>query len=272
LIPKSNWASGFGRFIGEDAALWESVLLVGLAEQYSPQGQPLKSLAELPELIRDARRTLVNQGVEPNLVILPLEDRFAGALFRKPLWEIDARGEFGQISYGQWEGLHIVRYPYIDPKSIVVADSRCLFGLTGPSASPIEVSVRELSRGEIEELQKKRESRIDDQPGRRVEAQVLVRVFTAPILGIIVDDKDRAEGSISLSIQDSNAGYAMFPGDSLYHRPSCPLVEGHDEVQYALIRHLPEETTDRAPCPTCHPERWNHEGRRGGGTTSGPAA
>lgn len=261
LIPKNSWADGFGGWVGEEAAKWESVRLVGLVEEFAETGQPIRKLAEMPEVIRDAKRELVNRGYEPNLLIIPNEGRFAGAVFRKPLWQVEEQREFGNVGYGVWEGLHVLRFPYIDPVSIIIADARQLFGTVQEGPIGIEVSIRELTTDELEKLVEQS----SDQASSEIQrAKVLVTARVRPLLGIAKrEEKSRPDAAIALDVKNSDGAYAMRSDDSKYHRPSCREIESKDDVEYSLVRHLPEETKDRDPCDVCYPERWNAEGRRG---------
>lgn len=261
LIPKNIWANGFGGRVGQDAAKWESVRLVGLVEEFAETGQPIRNLAEMPALIRDAKRELVNRGYEPNLLIIPNEGRFAVAVFRKPLWQVEEHREFGNLGYGVWEGLHVLRFPYIDPESIIIADASQLFGTVAEGPIGVEVSIRELTPEELEKLV---EQSSDQASSESPRAMVLVTARVRPLLGIAKrEKKPRPDAAIALDIKNSDGAYAMQPDDSKYHRPSCRELDSKDDVEYSLVRHLPEETKDRDPCDVCHPERWNAEGRRG---------
>ncbi|MCZ6543509.1 MAG: hypothetical protein O6768_07570 [Planctomycetota bacterium] len=215
----------------------------------------------MPEVIRDAKRELVNRGYEPNLLIIPNEGRFAGAVFRKPLLQVEEQREFGNVGYGVWEGLHVLRFPYIDPVSIIIADARQLFGIVQEGPIGVEVSIRELTTDELEKLLEQS----SDQASSEIQRpKVLVTARVRPLLGIAKrEEKSMPDAAIALDVKNSDGAYAMRSDDSKYHRPSCREIESKDDVEYSLVRHLPEETKDRDPCDVCHPERWNAEGRRG---------
>jgi len=97
--------------------------LIHMMETIAQRGDSLDALSRLPEVVRSARRRLSNAGFNPNVLILPREDRFASALFRKPLWQVEGGSEFGEASIGVWEQLPVLRFPHTNPQSILLIDT-----------------------------------------------------------------------------------------------------------------------------------------------------
>lgn len=259
LLDDNNWASGFGDHLGEAVGTRECVNLFGKMEEVATAGESVQYLAKLPEVIRRAVRAMTDDGHTPDLLVLPREERFAGALFRKPLWQIEGRRQCGSASIGDWEGLHVLRFPYVDPKAILLIDTAgALAGRT--AADPTRASIEIDEDPENEDAKAKRKAAqnalrdASTELPKSSDIVVLARMKVEPALGI-----SDAAAVLKLSIENSDGGFAITEESDLYHRPSCPDIEFED-VEYVLRA---PEGSGRKPCPTCQPERWNSEGRRG---------
>ncbi len=259
LLDDNNWASGFGDHLGEVVGRQECANLFGKLEEVAAAGESVQFLAKLPELVRRAIRAMVDAGFSPDWLMLPQEDRFAGALFRKPLWQIEGRNQYGSASIGDWEGLHVLRCPYTNPQAILLIDTaRALAGTTSPYPTRTGVTIDD--KPENDDAKAKRDaanSALADDAAELPKSSdivVLARMTVEPTLGIA-----DAAAVLKLSIENSDGGFAITEDSDLYHRPSCPDIAFHD-VEYVL---RPPKTSDRKPCPTCKPEKWNREGRRG---------
>lgn len=260
LLEDNNWASGFGEHLGEAVAAREAMAVIHLVETLAERGSELTAIATLAECVREARRTMVDAGFIPNVIILPREDRFAGALFQKPLWQVEGWHEFGEASIGVWEQLHVLRFPYTNPESILLLDTRrlvaeCEYGDENPVA---RVWIEEHPQNDEVEA-KKAAARASlnsaDAPIPESNAiQVLAWMEVVPGLGLV-----DTTAAIAIDIRSSDGGYAIVEGSNLYHRPSCSDIEGEDAAY--LLRREPGD--GRTPCPTCRPDRWNMEGRSG---------
>lgn len=226
LIAESSWASGFGEWIGEYAGLWDSMHLVALAEQTVDRGPAVTALATLPEAVREARRTLVNRGYKPNIVIVPREDRFVGALFQRPLWQVEDRHTLGEMDCGTWEGLRVMQFPYSDPRSVLVADSRSLFGMASDRPSQPVVSIHELTPEEVAALRERRAAHGEKREGED-RPEIMVKVRSRPLFGIIKPPASaKPDAALSLDITDAGDGYAVTSEDTKSHRPEGPEI-GH---------------------------------------------
>lgn len=259
FLQENNWGPGFGDHLGEIVGKRECVNLLGELEQIAPSGENVETLATLPDLIRRAVRAMVDGGYSVNCIVLPREDRFAGALFRKPLWQVEDRRHFGQASIGDWEGLHVLRCPYTDPKGILLIDTtRAFAGTPGADRDSVTITIDENpdnldAKTKLELARSALKDESVDIP-KSSDVLVLARMKIEPVFGIV-----DTEAAIKLSIENSDGGFAMTENSDLYHRPSCPDI-AFDDVNYVL--HEPKRG-GRKPCPTCRPEKWNSEGRRG---------
>jgi len=261
LLDDNNWPSGFGAHLGQDVSTREAMALLHLIELTAPRVDELDALARLPDVIRAARRKMTDNGFSPNVLVLPREARLAGALFRKPLWQVENRREFGRASVGSWEGLLILRFPYTNPESILLIDtSKALASRESDDPdSGIEIWLEE-NPDNNEIAEKKRIAaaalKSDDSPLPDSHSiQVLARMRALPRL--LIANKD---ASATIGIGDSDGGFALPKDSDMYHRPSCEDIEFEDDVQFEL--RLPSDS-NRTPCPKCKPDRWNSEARRG---------
>jgi hypothetical protein len=262
LLDDNNWASGFGEHLGEAVAAREAMAIIHLIETSAPRVADLGALAALPEKVREVRRLMTDAGFQPNVIILPREDRFAGALFQKPLWQVEGRHEFGEASIGSWEQLHVLRFPYTNPESILLLDTRRLVAdnALAPGTPVTSVWVDENPANDDAASKKataKAALNSADLPVPESNSiQVLAWMEVTPRLGLVDTSAARAIG-----IGGGDAGFALVEGSNLYHRPTCPDIEGEDAT---YVLHV-EPRDGKSPCPTCKPERWNLEGRSGPG-------
>jgi len=260
LLDDNNWGSGFGSSLGESVGRRESINLVNMLDGEAKEAESVTSLATLPETMRRAMRIMRDAGYEPNALIIPREERFAGALFRKPLWQVEGRREFAGASIGDWEGLHVLKCPYDNPTSILMISTSAAIAdctLSGPQFNP-SLSIDD--DPDVEDVVAKRETALaslDNPDAELPESSSILSLasMTAyPTLGL-----GNKEAILKLSIEYSDGGYALTDDSDLYHRPSCPEIEFED-VEYKLRL---SQKDGRKPCPVCKPNRWNSEGRHG---------
>lgn len=265
LLDDNNWASGFGEHLGADVATREAMALIHLIETTAQRGADLRAMATIPESLREARRTMTDSGFNPNVIILPREDRFAGALFQKPLWQVEGRHEFGEASIGVWENLHVLRFPYSNPESILMLDTQrliaeCEYG-EGPPTSRVWIEEHP-QNDEVEAKKAVARAALSSANVPIPESnsiQVLAWMEVVPSL-VLVDTK----AAVAIDIRSSDGGYAIIEGSNMYHRPSCPDIDGEDAT---YVLHL-QPGDDKAPCPNCRPDQWNAEGRSGKGAST----
>lgn len=259
FLDRSNVGSGYGQHLGEDLGRSECIQLFGVIAEFAERGEDVRSLASLPEVVRRAVRVLSEGGHPPNLLVLPDMPRFAGALFRKPLWQVEGRLRYPPASIGDWEGLHVLKFPYTNPASILLMntgaalagdaaadDERALITIEDESNHPRAIENRQRVDRALQDLEAEVPPSTDVLLG--------TRVVIHPALGI----KDH-RAAIALSIEHSDGGFAILSDSDLYHRPSCPDIQWSD-VTYVLEI---EAGSKRKPCPKCRPDTWDREGRMG---------
>lgn len=258
LLENNNWASDFGKHLGKDAASREAMAIIHLIETSAPRAVNLGTLATLREKVRDARRLLTDAGFEPNVLILPRENRFAAALFQKPLWQVEGRQEFGDANIGSWEQLHVLRFPYTDPNSILLLDTRCLVGKHGPDHGPPFARVwfdEECSNDNVQSKKSAARAALNSTDLPIPESstiQVLTRIEFAPRLGLVDTDAAR-----TIDIRGSDAYFVIIDGSKLYHRPDCPDIDGTGATYVLRV----DRDDGMTPCTICKPDRWDFESR-----------
>ena len=252
FVPGNNWMDGFSPALGERLAIVEAVGLFGAAEEYCTVGHPIKHLAELATHVRAAANELREAGFSPSVIVLPQPDRFACALFDRPLWELKRDQEYGRAALARWEGMLVLYWPHSDAKVTMVADCGALFGRNRTDHKEgVVVKLRDMGEDErsdrvaqIEEAIRKGEL-----PGNDL-LQVVAEAFAIPEFGLA-----NGMAGISMSIDESDGSHAMSPYDKIYHRITCPEIEGDDGIRIRLSKKLPGEHEDRMPCTTCRPDR-----------------
>lgn len=260
LLDDNSWVSGFGAQLGEAIAMRQAMALVYLIETGASRGGNLIKLAMLPETLRDARRKMSASGSEPNVVILPSEDRFAGALFGKPLWQVERQQYGGAASFGMWEGLHVLRFPYVNPNSILLLDSRRLLGDCGsdPEHSGDRVWIEDRTQNvEVESTKAAARAALSSAGNPMPDSsavKVLALMEVSPHIGI-----HDSEAAMAIEIRKCDGMFAVVEKSNVYHRPSCPEVVGQ-QVEY-LLHVRPHDGP--SPCPSCRPEQWDIEARIG---------
>ena len=126
LQANSSWG-GFGSILGEELAAREAVRLFHAAETAALPFAECTRLRQLAGQIKDATLALQSARFAPTAVIIPRDERFLFALLRQPSWQLHTRGA---ATLGPWENLHIIKWPYVDPDSVLVVDLNAFFGIT----------------------------------------------------------------------------------------------------------------------------------------------
>jgi len=258
LCDISNWSSGYGELIAEDMVHRESQRLIYEVEQSLPFADMPFSLASMDEAVRSAVQELAGGGFKADLLIVPPNDRFAYALFRRPLWDqsIGRCAEWGSASVGIWEGLTVVRCPYPNTSSVVVADSRILFGRVEKYDAQPTVQMTDASEEAKQAFLAKVTERGAEPLPDDGELRVATLVTLPPVLGIA-----NINAACRINVTNGTACFAMQPDDSLYHRADCGELEGAEDLMLLLSKRLDGESNDRTPCSVCKPERWDHEAK-----------
>lgn len=256
FLDESSGVSGLGDELGETVATRESMAVIHLVETQAARGGFLDSLITLPEKLREVRRAMIDVGFQPNIVILPREQRFANALFQRPLWQVEGRNEFGRASFGSWDQLSVLRFPYTNCQSVLLLDTRFLFGdhslEHGTSIARVWIE-DPTSEDEIESKKSVARDALDsaEMPipeSSSVEVVAWMEVF--PRLGLV--DTNAAS---AIDICTSAANFVVIDGSNIYHRPTCPDIRG-ETFTYVLCM---DSDGGKTPCSTCRPDRWNLE-------------
>ncbi len=258
LLDINNWGGEYGDWIAQNIVRREWQQLIYTLEQALPDAAVSFSLVSASDAVRSATQAISSRGFKADLLILPPQDRFACALFRRPLWDqkIGKRADWGNASVGVWEGLTVLRCPYENTSSVIVADSRALFGNAGPSSAQPVVKITDLSEAEKQELLSK-VTEVGTEPLLvSDDLRVATLVSLRPTIGIA-----DLTAAYRLDLTNGDACFAMEPDDNLYHRATCSAVDGAEHLVFSLSRRLEGEAAERTPCDVCHPERWDSEAR-----------
>ncbi len=260
LTPNNNWLGGPGGPLGERSAKQADVRLVAAASSVLAPGKVNDATGDLRHLIGNAVRVLKERNFTPNLMILPSQDRFAGALYRQPLFRVEGYRGRGDAYCGEWEGLHVTRAPFVDATSIIVADARRFFGRVSESAPTPRVSFVDTAPEVLANAIERSQSEEGDDLPPLDDLRVVVRLECPPAIGI----QDRA-AAIAIDVRSTDLLYAMSPNDDVYHRPSCPEIADAIGLTRAMEMRGVDEKQPRSPCPTCNPDRWDHDALVGRG-------
>lgn len=260
LLEKNNFGStGYGVVFGETAGKHESMNLLGMIERRAESWNVDLSLATFPDDIKQTIQELIHRGYKPNAIVLPRNDRYSAALFRKPVWEIDGRQLNGDAGIGVWEGISVFRYPYSNPESVLVLDTRSLLGSSfSTGVDQIQFEFDQIpSNTEATTAREAAQTALDDAsqplPDHHL-IEVSVRVTVKPSLRLCDPG-----AMLKLSILNSDACYAVIQKSETYHRPTCDETELYD-VEF--ISHLPSGS-QLIPCESCRPDQWDAQSRGG---------
>ncbi len=243
---------GLADHLGEVGARVCGMQLVHAVERGSvASSATLERLGHLQDRLQAARREMVTAGFEPNVVILPDAERFAAALFDKPIWQVEGHGRFDGVVLGIWEGLTVLRCPYIYSSSALMIDTtKLLTKLRAPDEpDAVTISFKERDEGAAPEPAAKAER---DTPSSPSDMRVLVTLEAKPLIGIA-----NPEAARRIDLAQSDGAYRLDEEQKIYHRPNCSEI-GERPLKPQVW--LPREMK---PCSKCHPDRWDFEARWG---------
>jgi hypothetical protein len=243
---------GIAGQLGEYGARVCAMQLVHAVERGSVSSSAtLERLGDLQDRLQAAQREMVTAGFEPNVVILPDAERFAAAIFDKPIWQVDGHGKFNGVVLGIWEGLTVLRCPYSDSSSALMLDTTKLLtklrDLDEPGA--VTISITELDARSMSEPTAEAGT---DAPSSLLDIRVQVALGAQPLIGIA-----NFEAARRIDLVQSDGAYKLDEAQNRYHRPNCSEIKGE-----TLNRQL-WTPQGMEPCPKCHPERWDLEARWG---------
>lgn len=266
LLEDNNWASGIGSHLGEQVVKHESFQLFGMLEDHAREVQPIHILEQVADTVRMQLKQFRSDGYSPGFIILPQEDRFVGALFGCPEWEIHERRSQGEAGIGSFDGIDVLRFPYSNPRSVLIIDPSRAIAETGIDIDAIII--------EIEEYPEDKENRKRFKAARDAlndgslpipkssDLSVLALATLSPRIGLL--DK---QAVIRMSIESSD-GYFILDSDSkIYHRPTCERINGNAESFKRVLRIEHNSTKGPEgqynPCSHCNPDEWDFDTWKG---------
>ena len=203
---------------------------------------------DLKAKLETAAAELREAGYEPDLILLPQQERFALPFFPEARrWNFLHHGEFGGAHIGRWHGIDLFEYPYCHPESAVVIDAKRFFANTERAVRvTLEEPLEQENRALYESALRDEDREVPDTGDVRV---VLKAAF---------------EGGSPLRVADPNAaraveidlaslGYVLPETGEKYHKPGCRLAPGPGT---SLCRNLREDE-HRQPCQVCNPDNWD---------------
>ena len=251
LIDGDVGSLGMGSQLAEGGGRRSEIALIVAVERLVLPTVQIEHLADLPKLLRAARRGLIAANFVPNAVILPDAERFAAALFDKPIWQVEGQGRFDGVVLGIWEDLTVLRCPYIDASSALVIDTTKLLTKLPDldESSAVTISFEERDEGTAPEPAAKAEN---DTPPSPLDMRVLVTLEAKPLIGIA-----NPEAARGIDLAQSNGAYRLDEEQKIYHRPNCSEI-GERPLKPQVW--MPREMK---PCPKCQPDRWDLEEKWG---------
>lgn len=255
LLAETSYVSTSGGILGHITSQWESIRLVGAVEGVGVDAQPIDRLDEIESVVRNQIELMRRRGSEPNVIILPRDERFVTALFRKPSWQIEGRRGHGEASIGDWEGIHVIQFPYTDPQSILILDSRQALGETGVRIEQAEIEIQD-HPDDKDILQKWREAQmaLDDSEKPLPDSgtiDVLAKMAMPPRIGIV-----DPTAICRIPIDDTDVCFVIEENTKIYHRPGCAQIpEGVPTQRFVSVIGQLEYTA----CPVCQPDEWGEE-------------
>lgn len=243
---------GLADHLGEEGARGCGMQLVHAVERGSvTSSATLERLGDLQDRLQAARREMVTAGFEPNVVILPDAERFAAALFDKPIWQVEGHGRFDGVVLGIWEGLTVLRCPYIDASSALVIDTTKLLTKLPDLDESSAVTIRFEEPDQRSEPEPQAEG-AKDTPSSPSDMRVLVTLEAKPLIGIA-----NPEAARRIDLAQSDGAYRLDEERKIYHRPNCPEIgERRLKPQVWMPRGMES-------CSKCHPDRWDLEEKWG---------
>lgn len=256
LLDSDLSQSSFAGHVGEVMANTEAMEVAYALESATATSNVLQSIKDLPSSIRKARKQLQDSGYEPDIVLLPNENRLAQSIFDKPLWEIDGHSDIDRrLQFGNWEGLLILKYPYSNTDCALVMDSaHSLASHTDPTKLPNEAFRLILDDEDMLKANDAARMAIDDSSLELPKAQTLQTVLEVAVESRFGINDPKA--SIRIDLLQSDAAFIIV--NSTYHRPDCSIL---DDKGVQATRSLSEPSKEAQACTECHPEQWEHEAR-----------
>jgi hypothetical protein len=246
----NSW-SGFGGELGEHLARREAIFLFADAVKRTATFADCTHLSQLGDQILLAKKELESRGYAPDIVMIPGNDRFTYALYKRPVWEVSTRRL--AIGAGRWQELAVVEWPFRDPQSVLILDSKSLFGRIAVAQTPeirIEPPPAESKNDFIKSV--KHASEIAQLPkSYSLTAKAIVTLV--PQVGFV-----DLGAALNISIVNSDAMF-LITADKSFHRPSCPTIAGKEIISRTLSPYSADDEENFEPCDICKSARWDSD-------------
>lgn len=247
LCKKNYDLRRFGEIIAGGLCERECVYLFLAAERISTSVSRLEDLGRLKDDVESATAVLASQGYRPTAIVLPRQERFTRALTGMESWRLPMSGEYGRLHIGNWQDKQLWRFPYTNPKGILIIDPGRFFGKH-------QLCLEDALSFELTPLRQEHEDALRGGRSASIASDVpdVDRIeylaSASMVMGAGVNDM-RAVMGIEVDLEC--LGYATIPTDSLYHHRGCELLAGVERIQYGLG--APNDPR-RSPCPQCKPD------------------
>jgi hypothetical protein len=244
--------STIGAEYGEELVGRERIGLVYVANSSAHSVGVANSIEQLGALIRAACESLRKDGFVPDTLFLPRQNRFGTGLTGEPTWKRSGQDQSLLGQMGAWENLNLYDFPYDDPESVLIVDSKRLWGSNPIQRPYISLSVID-EHGDVnaellqQALKAEREQDIPDAS----KALVTLEWRLIPRHGLA-----EPGAAMRIELDLTMLGYALPENDKCYHRPGCERIKG--DVEYSLIRRRQGEQV-RSSCEVCQANDWDWE-------------
>ncbi len=241
-----------GPFIAQKIQELADVRITGAAEQMAKCTVTVYGLADLAEALREASARLRGTTENPILIFVPRVRRIIEAIIGRQGWRLPSRHDLGDNHIGDWEGCHLLRFPYIDPSSVVIVDALAFYGrITETADARLDFDITNPQEANHDEVLRQAQS--ESAPTRIPETDTITVLAAArytPDIGL-----HDPSAALRVDLDLTQIGFAMVEGESTYHRPDCTLLPGVEgRIVHTLAYGLPYDDEHRAPCEHCQPD------------------
>ncbi len=266
VAKEDNWMGWIEPSLSMPLAEQESIVLfLAAEEQYRKLAGgdlvKLEHLCDLPAHIDAAVSELKKRGIEPDLIILPRDRRFALALHQTTdYWSIQGINDAPESGRGRWNALRVICWPYAASESILVTEANRLFGKRQVGAERLGISIEDAGQTEKEDWLQNFEQEPTGSSQPEIEP---LRVLVTATLRQEIGLQNDPDACYILDVVNSDGAFAMLEGGHDYHRVGCQVIQNArasgNTVITRLVRWLPNEKEFREACSECQPERMNYD-------------
>ncbi len=158
-------------------------------------------------------------------------------------------GRFGGAVIGAWEGLTVLRFPYVDASSVLMIDTQRLLTKLRCIDEPnvVTVSFQELP------AESTNESNAATASPKPEDSRVLVTLEALPLIGIA-----NIEAASRIDLRESDGVYTIDETQKTYHRSVCSEIGGRNTKSQLW------PPSGMTACTKCRPDRWDVDARWNG--------